>query len=216
MLDWWREAGVDWIVDEQPRNWLRPAKPVPQLPRESPAALPETLDALTARLLTADFASFGARRLGPAGDSASGLMLIADMPDPGDIEAELIFSGETGRLFDRMLAAIGRDRASIYLATIAPARPAGRMDPDTAAALAALARQHIRLAQPRLLLLLGQQACTLLLGESLAAARGRIHRIGEDAIPAIATFSPRYLLQHPASKAAAWKDLRLTLEGLSR
>jgi len=220
MIDWWHQAGVDCIIDEEPRNWLRPAAPAAVL-RAEPApdapANPETLAALTEHLMTADFVSLGGQRLGPAGDAASGLMLIADMPDPGDAEAGEIFSGETGRLFDRMLAAIGRDRASIYLATIAPSRPAGRIDPATAAALTALALRHIRLAQPRLLLLIGQPACAMLLGESLAAARGRVHRLDHDgaSIAAVATFSPRYLLKQSAAKAEAWKDLRLMLEELS-
>ncbi|WP_157217317.1 uracil-DNA glycosylase family protein [Flavisphingomonas formosensis] len=220
MLDWWREAGVDIIVDEEPRDWLRPAKAPPPAPHPGStlAALPQTLEELAAHLLDAEFSAIGPQRLVSAGDHASGLMLIADMPDPGDVEAGQIFSGETGYLFDRMLAAIGRDRASIYLTTIAPGRPAGRMDADTAARLQTLARHHVRLAQPRMLLVLGQQASAMLLGEPLAAARGRIHHLDLEgtAVAAVATFAPRYLLKQPAAKADAWKDLRLMLEELTR
>jgi DNA polymerase len=217
-LGWWREAGVDVMIDEEPRDWLRPAKPATVIAEAPAAALPATLAALNSHLADTAFASLGARRLAPAGDPASGLMVIADMPEQGDVEAGQIFAGEHGRLFDRMLAAIGRDRASIYLATISPARAAGRLDAAAAEALKTLALHHIALAQPRMLLVIGQGACTMLLGLDLPAARGRIHQLNHDGgmTPAIATIAPRYLLKQPATKADAWKDLRLMLEELNR
>ena len=219
VLGWWREAGVDGMIDEEPRDWLRPAKPATVVIADPPVtALPATLAALDARLADIAFPSLGAQRLGATGDPASGLMMIADMPEPGDVEAGQIFAGDHGRLFDRMLAAIGRDRASIYLATIAPARVAGKLDTASAETLKALALQHIALAQPRMLLVIGQGACAMLLGLDLPAARGRLHQLNHAGgiTPAIATIAPRYLLKQPATKADAWKDLRLMLEELNR
>ena len=45
----------------------------------------------------------------PAGDPASGLMILTDMPSAEDARPASV-SGEAGALFDRMLAAIGRGR----------------------------------------------------------------------------------------------------------
>ena len=47
-LRWWRDAGVDMLVDDEPRDWLRPAAQLapiaPTLPRESVEPLFETAD----------------------------------------------------------------------------------------------------------------------------------------------------------------------------
>jgi DNA polymerase len=48
-----------------------------------------------------------------------------------------------------------------------------------------------------------------LLGEPLARARGRVHRI--EGIRTVATFHPRWLLQRPSDKALAWRDLLLLM-----
>jgi uracil-DNA glycosylase family 4 len=226
-LGWWREAGVDTLVDDTPRDWLKPVAPRAAATAPSPEppvvvadAVPATLAAMHARLMTPGLvpdAIGGA--VAPTGDVASGLMLLADMPDPGDDQAGVLMSGDTGRLFDRMLAAIGRDRASIYLAALAPARPAGgRIAPAACAELARLALQHAALAQPRALLLMGDAPARALLDMSLAEARGRQHNINHHgaSFTVVATFHPRYLLREQSAKAKAWADLRLLMEGLGR
>ena len=76
-------------------------------------------------------------------------------------------------------------------------------------ACAAIARDHIRLAKPERLLLFGDAPARALLGEPLARARGRVHRI--EGIRTIATFHPRWLLQRPSDKALAWRDLLLLM-----
>lgn len=211
-LDWWHRAGVDTLVEEEPRDWLcAPAKPQPVAPAASvPGALPATLASFHAWLRESD-ALPGApgQRILPAGDPSSGLMLLADMPEA--VDAGALFSGDLGRLFDRMLAAIGRDRSSIYLAAMAPVRVPGRE--LEAPEIARIARHHVALAAPRLLLLLGNAPSRAILGLDFAAARGRKHQLNLEAttVTAIATFHPRLLIQQPARKADAWADLQLLL-----
>ena len=123
-LQWWQDAGVDILVDEIPRDWLRPkAKAAPAAaPAATPAdTLPDQLDLFQAYLRdnsTLPYASASARRVCPAGDPAAGLMIVTDMPAAEDCSTGTLLSGEVGKLFDRMLAAIGRDRESIYLASL--------------------------------------------------------------------------------------------------
>lgn len=228
-LDWWLTAGVDTLIEETPRDWLAPRKPVAAIGKTGPSpskessALPDDLEALRTHYETQPdlpFAGAGTTRILPSGDPAAGLMMLADMPTSDDAASGLIFSGDCGLLFDRMLAAIGRDRASIYLATLSClAAPGGRLDADTADHCGALARQHVRLAAPRRLLLLGEAATRVMTGLSLPAARGRVHAIdlgeayGGARVNAVATYHPRYLLTRPAAKAGAWSDLQLLIEG---
>lgn len=218
--DWWREAGVDSIVDEEPRDWLiaRRAAAV-ALPVATGPATPDSLEDIVRFYQQDDMFGPAHGRLLPQGAAASGLMLLADQPEPGDAEGGPIISGEAGRLFDRMLAAIGRDRASVYLATITPVRvPGGRVDGARLEQWTEIARHHVRLAAPRALLLLGDAASRAFLGMGLVEARGRVHILnpGEAKVPAIATFHPRFLLQQPARKADAWRDLRLLLGELNQ
>jgi DNA polymerase len=223
VLDWWRDAGVDALVEEAPRDWLvtRPPAQIlaPVLPQE--AALPTTIEAMHAWLATADVPLSGppSARLATMGDPASGLMVIGDVPEIGDAQAGKLFAGEIGLLFDRMLAAIGRDRASIYLATLATTRtPDGRIDEPGCRALAPIAQHHIGLVRPKVVLLLGGCVSQALLGLDLPQARGRLHMINQDGatMACVATFHPRFLFTQPAAKAEAWKDLRLLLGELSR
>lgn len=228
LFGWWEEAGVDILVDERPRDWLQPvaaaaASPLSEEP--APRSLPETLDALKHHLATqADlpFAGPGATRVLPAGDPASGLMFLADMPSSEDAAAGQVFAGETGRLFDNMLRAIGRTRGDVYLASLSClAAPTGRLDEEAIGACADLARHHVALATPKRLLLLGDAACRAILGTPLMPARGRVHhpelgpKNGNLRVPTVATFHPRFLLTSPSAKAGAWADLLLFTEDLA-
>lgn len=222
VLGWWQEAGVDMLVDELPRDWLKPTvRAAVTLPPVAPApdTLPATIAAMHARL--ADPGLVGSalgRPLAPEGNVAAGLMLVVDMPDVGDAEAGQLVSGEAGRLLDRMLGTIGLDRAAIYLVPLAPARPAGgRIAPADMAVLTRLALQHVALARPRLLLVLGDAAATAILGRPLADARGSVQEIDHKGVRVgvVATFHPRYLLRDQGAKAKAWADLRLLLGRLT-
>jgi DNA polymerase len=230
-LSWWTEAGVDTLVAEAPRDWLRPQSPESPRPAPTPTGapaedpaetrsetLPGQLDLFQAWLASSDrlaFAAPAAPRICPAGDPASGLMILADMPSGEDCAAGTLISGEAGRLFDRMLAAIGRDRASIYLAALSCIRsPSGQLNSEAMKSCAALARHHVGLAAPRAVLLFGDACSKALLGLSVPQARGRWHQIATHAGPvkALATIAPRQLLDSPRLKAMAWADLQMLIE----
>ncbi|ODU22156.1 MAG: hypothetical protein ABS87_03790 [Sphingomonas sp. SCN 67-18] len=224
VLGWWQDAGVDVAISETPTDWLAPAPPpaapAPSSPaRSGPPPLPDSLAALTAWLAEGDDvpeAQWGPVRIGPSGDPASGLMILSDIPDPEDAAAGQLYSGSVGLLFDRMLAAIGRDRASVYLVPLASVRPpGGRVDAASAARLADIARHHIVLARPKRVLLMGQAPSRALLGMDLRVAREKKCSINQAGVTveAIATYAPRFLLERPVAKADAWKDLQLVLNG---
>ena len=207
-IGWWAEAGLDTLADEQPRDWLAPpAKIAP--PAEAPAAppastLPGSLDALHALLATGTYAPQPAppsRRIAPSGAPGSDLMIISDMPDTDDAGA--LFSGESAKLFDAMLAAMGLDRVHTYLAPFSPARSAGRIAPEQGEALAA----------PRALMIFGDEPARQLIGPEALQNRGGLRTVKHDGgtMPAIATFHPRHLRRMPALKASAWADMRLLL-----
>jgi uracil-DNA glycosylase family 4 len=233
-LQWWADAGVDVMVDEEPRDWLRPKakaetsvsppqpgagnQPAPQAAMRA-EPLPDQLELFHAYLRdnqSLPYAAPSAPRVCPSGDPASGLMIVTDMPAAEDCSTGTLLSGEAGRLFDRMLAAIGRDRNSIYLASLSCLRaPDGRFTTAASTHCANLARHHVGLASPNCVLLFGDACSKALLGLPVAKARGRWHRISTHAgdIPALVTFAPSHLLEQPSAKRLAWADLQMLVEG---
>jgi len=217
-LDWWREAGVDIVVGEEPRDWLNPKAKAAAAAAVAapPEALPDTLDGFRDWLSTTTdlpFATPNVRRDLPEGDPDSGLMVLVDMPSA---EGGLL-AGEAGALFDRMLVAIGRSRETIYLASLSPIRaPTGIIDDKYAARLGEIARHHLGLVAPRTLLAFGDTCGKALVGAKVPAARGRWHEVATPAGPikTLVTIKPENLIGMNAMKKLAWADLQLLMEEL--
>lgn len=235
-LEWWAAAGVDVLVGDDPFDWLAAPEPeAPARPAErrapdregraapSPAAaqplvLPPTLEGFLAWRTggEAPEAAWGGALLPATGPGTADLMILIDCPDRDDGEG--LLTGATARLFDRMLAAIGRSRADVHLAAVTATRPiAGRLPPEQADALFAIARHHVALVGPKRLLTLGNAASRALLSMDVAEARGRLHVVehkGGRSTEVVASYHPRLLRERPAAKAEAWRDLQLLVGGI--
>jgi uracil-DNA glycosylase len=217
-LEWWRDVGVDILVDGNPRDWLAAPAAVPvAMPAASPVrpdTLPDTLEAfLTWRTgPDAPDAGWGGDAVLASGPVDAEIMVLLDQPDRDDCAEGRLLSGAAGRLFDRMLAAVGLSRDVVYVAAVCVRRSAtGRPARGSEAKLAEAAMHHLSLVRPKRLLLLGDAASRAVLASDASAARGILHRVDhrEGTSDAVASFHPRLLLQRPAAKAEAWRDLRL-------
>jgi uracil-DNA glycosylase len=237
LISWWRDAGVDCAVCEEPVNWLTLGEGLrsPQVamkdgetgrPREAVRIVPVVTEALPATLplfvewlaTSSTIADAGpaARRVAPSGDPASGFMIMLDMPEIGDSDAGHLLSGDIAELVDKMLDAIGRDRGSVYIASLCPGRtPSGRISPDAFDQLAEIARHHVGLVAPEKLWLMGDAASRAILGVSQMNARGSLHVVNQDGgkTVAIASAHPRILLQTPKRKAEVWADMQRLMKG---
>jgi uracil-DNA glycosylase family 4 len=220
-LAWWLEAGVDVAVQEEPRDWLKPApeRSQPAPAERAPAAnvaqpSHETLTDLQqwlANSVALPLAGGGSRRVLPHGPENAPVMLLTDTPALEDAAAGQPIGGEAWILAQRMLAAIGIRGEDAYSASLSCFHaPGARMSNDDRQACAEIARQQIRLAKPRRLLLFGDGPCLALLGKRLVEARGHIHKI--EGMRTVATFHPRHLINRPLDKALAWRDLLLLME----
>ncbi|TPE60194.1 uracil-DNA glycosylase [Sandaracinobacter neustonicus] len=216
LLNWWKLAGVESLVGENPVPWLRAAEPdqltapAPRAPAPPPRTAAEgwwtSAESLAA--LTAEVAARHPRAPFADGNAASGLMIMGEAPSAEDLRSGRPFSGPAGIFLDRMLAAIGRDRSSCYIALLCPRRATpGPAAPEDIEQDIALTMAHIRLAAPRHLLLLGANPAQALTGETAPITRLRGNWLSVGGIPALASFNPAYLLRRPEEKALAWADL---------
>ena len=140
-------------------------------------------------------------------------MVVGEAPGRDeDIEGRP-FVGRSGQLLDRMLAAIGLDRTSAYIANVIPWRPPGNRTPtphETEICRPFIERQ-IELVAPKLLVTLGGASAKVLLNtpDGIMRLRGNWRayamRSGET-IPVMPTLHPAYLLRNPAHKRLAWRD----------
>jgi DNA polymerase len=218
LIGWWLEAGVDGAVGETPRDWLGLPNPGGNPQPEtvgaapSPTEKPKDLAAFQVWLATAAGLPMdrpGAIRVASHGPECAKFMLLSDLPAREDAAEGKPIGGEAWSLTSRMLAAIGTVAGDAYVASLSPFHAPGARFNGDLDACGAIARDHIRLARPERLILFGDAPARTLLGEPLARARGRVHRV--EGIRTVATFHPRWLLQRPSDKALAWRDLLLLM-----
>jgi len=219
-LAWWLEAGVDTLVQEEPRDWLRPAvekpaakvsePPPPNLVQPSHESLAELKQWLSSSM-DLPLASSTAKRVLPHGPEEAPIMLLTDAPTVADYAAGQPIGGDAWDLARRMLAAIRIPADQAYSASLSCVHvPGSKMSPADREACAEIARKHIKLARPRRLLLLGDGPAQALLGKPLPQARGHVHKV--EGVRTVATFHPRALINQPSNKSLAWKDLLLLME----
>ena len=146
------------------------------------------------------------------GNPRSRVMFVGEAPGRDEDIEGLPFVGRSGKLLDLMMAAIGLDRTSAYIANIIPWRPPGNRTPtpqESAICLPFILRQ-IELANPDVLVCLGGPSAATLLNirDGILKARGRwfTYQTGTRDIRAIATLHPAYLLRQPLQKRLAWRD----------
>jgi DNA polymerase len=156
-----------------------------------------------------------------AGNPAGRVMLVGEAPGRDEDIQGLPFVGRSGKLLDLMLAAIGLDRTSVYIANIVPWRPPGNRTPTPQESQICMPfiRRQIELADPDILVCLGGPSAQGLLGvkDGIMRTRGRWfpYQSTRD-IRAIATFHPAFLLRSPLQKRIAWRDflaIRKALDG---
>ena len=146
------------------------------------------------------------------GNPQGRVMFVGEAPGRDEDIAGVPFVGRSGKLLDLMMQAIGLDRTQAYIANIVPWRPPGNRTPtphESAICLPFLLRQ-IELADPDILVCLGQPSTQTLLGtkEGITRTRGRWFKFhtGRREIRALPTYHPAFLLRSSLQKRLAWRD----------
>ena len=155
------------------------------------------------------------------GSPEARVMFIGEAPGAEEDRAGLPFVGRSGQLLDRMLAAIGLDRTSVYIANLVPWRPPGNRTPtpQEAAICRPFIDRQIELCDPDIVVCLGAPSAQALLGikEGILRSRGKwfTYDSGTRTVKALATLHPAYLLRQPLQKRLAWRDFRALKKALA-
>ncbi len=152
------------------------------------------------------------------GNPNSNIMLIGEAPGVNEDLEGIPFCGASGKLLDKMLAAIDLDRNKVYITNMVFWRPPGNRQPtfNEIEICRPFVEKHISLVSPKLIVLVGGIAATSMLNSDfgISRLRGRFYDytnqyLGHNSIKAIAIFHPAYLLRQPKQKRLAWEDLKL-------
>lgn len=218
---WYKTFGVYQLLDQLEQ----PKKPATDSTKQQSVRQPQTIDikfdsidALKNFIQDADLCGLKntARSVVFAnGSLKSGLMIIGEAPGADeDIQGEP-FVGQSGMLLNNMLASIGLERNDVYVSNILFWRPPGNRTPSTDEIDASMpyVAEHIRLADPKALLLLGGVAAKAILNtaSTITSLRGQTNKYkiknSDKTIDVVPTFHPAYLLRSPGQKANAFIDM---------
>ncbi|MBR1190958.1 uracil-DNA glycosylase family protein [Bradyrhizobium sp. AUGA SZCCT0160] len=227
-----REAAPQRLVREMPaappavsRSEIAPAPEAAIASAREMARTAPSLEALRALLENFDGCALkhtATRLVFCDGNPQARIMFVGEAPGRDEDIEGLPFVGRSGKLLDRMIAAIGLDRSKAYIANVIPWRPPGNRTPtpqETQICLPFIQRQ-IELVNPDVLVTLGNPSTQTLLStrEGIMKTRGKWfdYDTGTRSIRAIATFHPAYLLRSPSYKRMSWQDLRAIAKELEK
>jgi DNA polymerase len=146
------------------------------------------------------------------GDPNAELLIIGEAPgEKEDLEGRP-FVGRSGKLLDKILLAINRNRQNgTYICNIIKCRPPSNRNPNREEINQCLPylKHQINLVKPKLIVVLGLVAAKNLLNieSSLKDLRGKIHSFHD--FPLIVTYHPAFLLRSPGFKKEAWIDFQI-------
>ncbi len=236
LLAWQLELGADEPVGDHPVNRYALAAEAPKPAALTPAAAPpapaDSVDAVAVARIAAQAGDLdalaraqsaydhcdlkkGARNFVFAdGNPAARVMVIGEAPGRDEDMEGRPFVGRAGQLLDRMFAAIGLARTSpdpagaLYITNVLPWRPPSNRDPEPEeiAMMLPFLTRHVELANPDLIILMGNTPCAAALGQrGILRLRGTwTTAFGKPTLPMT---HPAYLLRTPAAKREAWADL---------
>lgn len=236
-LRWQAEMGADEAVHESGVNYANMNQPAAKKIEMAPAtrghearslaASANSLEELRALLegLDIPLRKTATQMVFSDGVPGSKVMLLGEAPGRDEDIQGKPFVGRSGQLLDKMLKAIGLDRATnVYISNIVLWRPPGNRTPtpQEIGLMLPFVQRHIALAKPEILVFLGGVAAQALTGskDGIMKLRGRWLTYADDGpeISALPVFHPAYLLRNPLAKRQAWQDfleIRQKLDSLS-
>lgn len=150
------------------------------------------------------------------GASQAQLVFVGEAPGADEDRLGRPFVGEAGRLFSRIVQAMGLSREQVYICNVVKCRPSGNRDPQETEITACrpFLQRQIELIGPKVICTLGRVAGRELLGKGFSVTGNRGRWFEYRGIPVMPTFHPAYLLRNEAAKRPVWEDVKKIMKVL--
>jgi len=146
------------------------------------------------------------------GSPTARLMFVGEGPGADEDARGEPFVGRAGKKLDEMIAAIGLERAEVYIANIVKCRPPKNRDPekDEIATCSPFLYKQIEAIGPRVIVTLGSPATRTLLETRIGITKLRGNWQSFHGIPVMPTYHPAYLLRAytPENRRKVFEDLK--------
>jgi len=151
------------------------------------------------------------------GNPNSDIMFIGEAPGASEDEQGIPFCGQSGKLLDNIMAAVGltREKNAYITNTVFWRPPANRKPTNEEIAICRpFVKKHIAIIKPKLIIMVGSTAVESLLeiNTPITKLRGKYfdytnEYLAGHVISATTIFHPSYLLRQPAHKKTMWFDM---------
>jgi DNA polymerase len=152
------------------------------------------------------------------GNRKARLMFVGEAPGADEDAQSRPFVGRAGQLLTKIIEAIGLKREEVLIGNVNRCRPPGNRPPtpEEASMCKPFLLREIAVAQPEVIVVLGNTAMKNLLDtrEGITKLRGRFQDY--KGIKVMPTFHPAYLLRDPSKKRETWEDLKQVREYLDK
>ena len=146
-----------------------------------------------------------------SGDPNADLLVVGESPNDYEVEYNKPFLGNSGKLLDKILNAIGYSRsANVYLTYLIKFKIDGFRYPLNSEInqFIPLLKKQIEIIEPKMIVGLGKVVGRSLIKKNLSMdlLRNKVHSFSS--FPLKITYSPDILLQHQSLKKLAWEDFQ--------
>jgi DNA polymerase len=144
------------------------------------------------------------------GNRQARLMFVGEAPGADEDMQARPFVGRAGQLLNKIIEAIGMKREDVLIGNVNRCRPPQNRTPtlDEAKTCKPFLLREIAVAQPQVIVVLGNTAMKNLLDtkEGITKLRGTFQDY--KGIKVMPTFHPAYLLRDPSKKRETWEDMK--------
>ena len=145
------------------------------------------------------------------GNPNADIVFVGEAPGKEEDIQGLPFVGRSGKLLDKMLAAINLSREKVYILNVLKCRPPDNRDPlpSEIEKCEKYLKKQLEIINPKLIVSLGRISAMTILRtkESLTNLRKKIFNY--EGTDFLVTYHPAALLRNPNFKKHAWEDFQL-------
>ena len=144
------------------------------------------------------------------GNHRAKLVFVGEAPGREEDLQGYPFVGRAGRLLDKILEAIGLQRADIYITNILKCRPPNNRNPNPGeiSTCQQILWEQLEVMRPKLICALGKFAAQTLLNSQERIGNMRGQWFDLKGIKLLVTYHPAYLLRNPGDKRLVWEDMK--------